>query len=240
VQGGVVWRVTEPGGQPVVEAETATVTGTVVDSTDVGPVAGATVRVVDATGEAVTEGAGTFLLTGLAPGLQSLEVRHPSLDSLGLGPARFDVFATAGEIASARLRLPGVEETLANACQDTPAGRVQTAMLLVRVRRGTAPAAGLQVRVAWLADARQDFNASARAAPPLPGASSGPEWQPDPRDPRTVVTTLDQRGIFLLCAVPTRSQVRVQLGQGAGAEIRSVDVPSGARAVVTSLQAREP
>jgi len=103
VKGGVVWRVTEPGGQLVMEAETATVSGTVIDSTGAA-VGDAIVELEDSTVRVVAKGEDTFLLTGLPPGLQSFRVRHASLDSLGLGPARFDVFARAGEIASAPLR----------------------------------------------------------------------------------------------------------------------------------------
>ena len=174
------------------------------------------------------------------PGLQSFNVRHPSLDSLGLGPVRFDVFAAAGEIASARLRLPGVEEVLADACADTPPVDVPTAMLLVRVRRGDTPAEGLQVRVGWLYERPSGYDVSARAAPPLPGGAPGPQWQQDPRDPLTLVTTLDHRGIFLVCAVPTRTQVRVEWGQGMTTESHRLDVVPGRRAIVVSLQARQP
>jgi len=238
VQGGIVWRVTEPGGKPVVEAETATVAGTVVDSTDAGPVAGAVVRVEDGGVEAATAEAGSFLLAGLAAGLHRLEVRHPSLDSLGLGAAPFEVVATAGEITSTRLRLPGVEETLAAACADTPRQGRETAMLLVRVREGSAPAAGVPVRVGWLGSDPEGFDVSARAAPSLPGHPA-PEWRPDPDDPRTVLTALDERGIFLLCAVPTRSEVRVQVDEGEGLEIHRVQVPSGAPVVVVTLSRRK-
>ncbi len=242
VQGGLVWRVTDTSGRTVLEAEAATVSGTVVDSTEAGPVEGAVVRTEDGTAEAVTGGAGSFFLPGLTPGHHSLEVHHPSLDSLGLGPARFDVAAEAGRITSTRLRLRGIEETLAAACEDTIPTERRTAMLLVRVRRGTAPAAGLPVSVEWIGSDREGFDVSARAAPPLPGGSA-PEWQADPRNPRVIGTILDERGIFMLCAVPTRSQVRVQLGQGVTAEIHRLAIPAGARAVVVSLptpEAREP
>jgi len=47
VQGGVVWRVTDQDGRTIVEAETASVSGTVLDSLGSGPVAGASVRADD-------------------------------------------------------------------------------------------------------------------------------------------------------------------------------------------------
>jgi hypothetical protein len=236
VQGGVVWRVTEPGGQLVVEAETATVSGTVVDSGPVVPARSSNWRTRRS--ERSRGARAPFLFTGPLQGLQSFRVHHPSLDSLGLGPSRFDAFATAGEIASARLRLAGVGEILADACSDTPPVDVPTAMLLVRVRRADAPAEGLQVRVGWLSEIPSGYDMSARAAPPLPGGAPGPHWQQDPRNPRTFVTTLDHRGIFLLCAVPTRTQVRVEWGQGMATESHRLDVLPGRRAIVVSLQAR--
>jgi hypothetical protein len=239
VQGGVVWRVTEPGGRLVLEAETATVSGTVVDSTD-AVVGDAVVELEDSVVRTVAAGAGTFLLTGLPPGLQSFRVHQPSLDSLGLGPARSDVFAPAGEITSARLRLPGVEEVLADACSESPPVEAPSALLLVRVSRGGAAAEGLQVRVGWLSPRPAGYYTSGRAAPPLPGDTPGPQWQPDPRDPRTLVTTLDHRGIFLLCAVPTGTQLRVEWGQGMSAESRLVDVLPDRRSVVVSLHAKQP
>jgi len=63
--------------------------------------------------------------------------------------------------------------------------------------------------------------------------------RPDPDDPRTVLTALDERGIFLLCAVPTRSEVRVQVDEGEGLEIHRVQVPSGAPVVVVTLSRRK-
>jgi len=239
VQGGEVWNVMEPGGRLVLEAQTATLSGTVVDSAD-AVVEGAVVELEDSTARRIETHAGTFLLTGLPPGLHSFRVHHPSLDSLGLGPTRSEVFATAGEVASARLRLPGVAEVLADACSDSPPLDVPAAMLLVRVRRGDAPAEGLEVRVGWLNRRPAGYDVSERAAPPLPGAPAGPRWQPDPVDPRTLLTTLDHRGIFLLCAVPTRTQVRVEWGHGMNIETYQLDVIPDRRAIVVSLRARQP
>lgn len=115
VQGGTVWRVIDRQGSTLVEAESASLSVTTVDSLGAGPLAGVRVRTDDGGAEAVTGGAGTALLPGLAPGLQVLEASHPSLDTLGLGPAHAEVEAVAGEITATRLRVPGVTELLLEA-----------------------------------------------------------------------------------------------------------------------------
>ena len=70
---GIVWRVIDRDGSTILESATATVAGSVFDSTRTTPVPGVVLRA--ATGEEVTTSqAGSFLLTGLADGLQTLEV----------------------------------------------------------------------------------------------------------------------------------------------------------------------
>ncbi|NJD19938.1 MAG: carboxypeptidase regulatory-like domain-containing protein [Gemmatimonadetes bacterium] len=233
VQGGVVWRVVDRDGTAVVESETATVSGTVVDSLEAAPVEGARVRSADGGGEGVTAGAGSFFLPGLPPGLVTLEVFHPYLDSLQLGPVVARVEATAGEVASVRVKLPGVEELLAGVCADTAATE-RAAAVLGRVRRGTQPAAGTRVRVRWQGPDMQDFRLTSQAAPPLPD-ESGPEWREDPQGANWIETNLDHRGIFLVCGVPARTQLRVEVGEGLEADALTVTVPLGTRVVVVPI-----
>jgi hypothetical protein len=83
-QGGVTWRVSDSSGEIVLEASTATVTGSVQDSIRVGPARLATVRVLGTGEEVNIEPDGSFVLPGLASGLHKLVVRHPLLDTLGL------------------------------------------------------------------------------------------------------------------------------------------------------------
>ena len=125
--------------------------------------------------------------------------------------------------------------------QERPDSVVRLEPVVVRVRDGPRQAGGVPIRVGWLGSDRESFDMSAEAAPPRPGEQS-PAWRPDPDDPRTLLTTLDERGVFLLCAVPTRSQVRVQIDEGEGLEIHRVDVPDDAVVVVTlsRRKAREP
>ncbi len=234
VQGGVVWRVTDQDGRTIVEAETASVSGTVLDSLGSGPVAGASVRADDGAVEAVTTGEGSFFLPGLAGGLQSLEVTHPSLDSLGLGPVHVSVEAPAGEMASARVRLPGVEELLEEACGGAPNAIRETAIVFARVRRAGSPVEGTPVRALWLGTGQADFEVTARAAPPR-AETREPRWRADPDDARWLRTTMDGRGIFMLCAVPTRSEVKLEVGTGEGSLAHTVTVLPGARVVFVPM-----
>jgi len=217
VQGGVVWRAVDRTGTTVVEATSATVSGTVVDSLGAVPLADAAVRSTDETEESAevrTGDAGAFAITGLAPGALVLEVHHPSLDTLGLGPASFPVEAEAGEITNVRLRLPGVGEILGSACGDVAGAESSTVVVLGRVLRGEAAAGGAEVRVRWLGGSREDFNTPTQAVPPRPTAEP-PRWRLDPEDARSLLATLDDRGIFLLCGVPRGSYLVVTASLGA-------------------------
>lgn len=226
-QGGVVWRVTDRDGRTVVESETASVSGTVMDSTGIGPVPGARVRSAEGAAEVVTAADGSFHLSGLPQGLVTLEVGHASLDTLGLGPVRAQVEAMAGAVTTRSVRLPGAAELLGEACAGSRPADRETAVVLGRVLRGARPAQGERVRVRWLAGlGQQAVDFTARAAPPLAG-SEGPKWREDPQDQRWIETNLDGRGVFMVCAVPTGSQLRVEAGEGMAIQALTVTVTSG-------------
>jgi hypothetical protein len=234
VQGGVVWRVVDWEGKTVLESETASLSGMVVDSLEAGPVEGARVRSADGAAETLTAGAGSFFLPGLPEGMATLEVSHPYLDSLRLGPVVAQAGVTAGNVAEVRVRLPGVAELLAEACADAPRTEVEAAPVLGLVTQGGQSAEGARVRVRWLGLNTADFRISARAAPPLPDAP-GPQWREDPEDVRWIETRMDHRGVFLVCGVPVRTQLRVEVAAGGDAGAVTVTVPPGARAVVVPL-----
>jgi len=210
VQGGALWRVVAQDGTIVMEAATATLSGTVVDSLDAGPVAGARVRIADGPADrvdAVTGKAGTYLIAGVPPGQQVVEVRAPSLDSLGLGPITGSVEAVAGEIVTDRLRVPGVGEILQGVCAEPDSVRGHTAILLGRLLRDGAPAEGVRVRVRFLGPVT--FPVQRAAAPPR---ASGADlvWTLAPEDTHWITTTVDDRGVFMLCGVPAGWTVRIE------------------------------
>jgi hypothetical protein len=238
-QGGVVWRVIDRDGAYLLEAEAASVAGTVVDSVEARPLDGALVTVVDGGGPVTTGGAGSFLISGLAPGLQIIAVRHPSLDTLGLGPVEVPAEAPAGEITSVRVRIPGLREIVWGVCAGSPDDTREAAPLLARVRQGPLPAAGALVRIRWLGGTRRAFEATDRAAPVR---SDLPQlrWSADPNDEQWLITTLDARGMFILCGVPTGSQVRVEIELGDGStSVHTATLPRGARLATLPIQLEE-
>jgi hypothetical protein len=239
MEGGTVWRVIDRSGAYLLEATTASVSGTVMDSTEARPLEGALVRAEDGGEPSTTLGTGTFLLSGLAEGLQRIVVNHPSLDTLGLGPVSAEVEARAGEITPVRIRVPGVGEVVTGACAAGPIADRETAVLLGRVRRGGAPAGGAVVRLRWLGGGRGGFEVEARAAPH--GGDMPPVlWANDPLDDEWLFTTLDARGIFILCGIPTGSQVRVEVTLGdEKPSVHTATLPRGTPLVTLPINLRE-
>lgn len=236
-EGGGVWRVTTRDGATVLESTTATLTGVVVDSLGAGPVAGVVVVLRGLAGRSVTDGAGAFLLAGLPEGAHEVELRHPSLDTLRLGPVVAQIRLVSGEAVSLRLRLPGVGERLEEACGAPVDEERAGAIVFGTVSRTSAPAAGARVRLLWLAQGRADLEGSNRAAPPRPGdAPDGPRWAPSERGDRWIETTLDERGIFMFCRIPGGSQVRIEVGDPERDVVeRTVTVPRSARIVTLAV-----
>lgn len=237
VEGGTVWRVTSPDGTTVLEAATATVSGSVVDSLEDGPVSEGRIRVVDdpeGSGAPFSDD-GAFVIAGLPPGPQTLLVHHPSLDTLGLGPASFPVEAKEGQVANVRLRLPAVHDMLLAACTDGD-GKRSGAAILGRVVDGGRPAAGAEVRVRLRDSGPVAFSLLPRAAPQR-GEEEGPRWSQDPQDEGWVTTTLDERGIFLLCGVSRGARILVAFGLGPAASGEEfVDVGRSDDAFVVTLR----
>lgn len=227
-EGGIVWRVVDRDGAMVVEATTATVGGSVVDSSGVAPLAGAAVRSVG-TGERTWTGEdGGYLLAGLPAGDLLLAVDHPSLDTLGLAGPPATVTAPEGEVTTARLSLVSVAEAAAWSCgREAPVSGTTT--LVGRVRAADGPATGARVRVSWLGE--RPFQPVAWSEPREPGSATGATWEVGKDDGVTwLETILGQRGTFLLCDVPVPGQLRVRVTPADGGEavVRTVTVVPGA------------
>ncbi len=241
-EGGIVWRVIDRDGTTVIESATASVAGIVRDSLDAGPVAGVAVRPTGSgagtTGEVRTGAAGSFMLPGLAPGLQVIELTHASLDTLHLPPPRLSVEAVAGEIVTVPARLPGVGEVLREACGEPGPNAAVGAILFGRVRRGPSSASGAIVRLLWETRLRRGFESSARAAPPRGGEApeAAPSWAHPEEGSRWLQTTLDDRGIFMLCDVPGGSDIRLEIGEEEDpVEVQVIRVPRNTPVVTVTI-----
>ncbi len=233
-EGGVVWRVMDPNGTTLLEATTATITGFVNDSTGLGAVEG--VRVSTATGEESTTGEdGSFLMSGLAEGLHNLTFHHPSLDTLGLSAPVSVVTAGLGDIAQTRVMLPSPSQILIQTCGGAPRPE-STAIFFGRlVDHAGGAAAGVYLRLVPLADRRSPYEVPGRAAPELPG-SQPMTWQPTQVRGRSAVeTTTDQRGIFVLCDVPTPAQLQILVGPGSGGGSQTITLQEGISLEMTTI-----
>ncbi len=224
---GVVWRVVDRSGSVVMEATTGTVGGSVMDSTGASPLAGTRLRSL-VSGETTTSAAdGGFLLTGLPPGPTMVALTHPSLDSLGLSAPPVTVDAPMGQFVTVRSRFPGVLEALSWTCggEQRPEG---TAVVvgLVRSGDGSTPE-GARVRIRWR-DPRP-FAPSAWAEPKVPGEDERATWSVTPEDDaRVLETVLAHGGTFVLCDVPVRSDLYMEVeGPNGGEWKRAVWVEAG-------------
>ncbi len=214
VQGGTLRRATDRDGVAVLEAASGTVSGRVVDSLNALPVAGGVVTELDdpvGNRSAPIGPGGRFLLPGLTPGDRRLQVTHPSLDTLGLAAPSFRFPSVAGEIASVRFRLPGVGESLRTACYGSDGDKGGGAIAYGRIRSEGAPAEGARVRLTWLRTL--DVTLPSVAAPAKEGAEPL-RWVADPEDAHAVVTTVDDRGVFLACGLPEGARFRVEARLG--------------------------
>lgn len=122
---------------------TATVRGTVHDSTAAGPLEGATVRIAGR-GWTTRSGAdGRFELTGLPPARYRILFDHPRLDSLGLAPRGQDLDLEPGGDLEISLAIPSRTTLLAETC---PAGLEGEAVVgWVRAPDGSTPVPGATV-----------------------------------------------------------------------------------------------
>lgn len=208
-EGGIVWQVTDRSGTVLLETQTATVSGSVVDSTGAKPIGNALVRATSGEGEARTDYRGAFSLSGLVAGPKRLEVTHVSRERLGLPPVRFNVEVEEGQVAEARVQLPPLREGLDEACEVTDPRDDNVGIVIGTVLRSGKPAAGAGITLKWVTQAFGDFDLVPWAAPPQPSGDRL-TWTAKADGSGDLATTLDERGVFMLCGVPKGSQMRVE------------------------------
>lgn len=148
--GAVVMRILTPLGETLVEAETGTIEGTVLDSLHTRPLEGARVFAEGTDHSAVTGEDGSYRLTGLTEGVYRIAYHHQVLEEVGFAPEPVEVEVQRGEIAPLRLLTPSRREVLRDACADGE-GVQGTAVLAGRVVDGVSgvPVEGAFVTAAW-------------------------------------------------------------------------------------------
>ena len=206
--GAVVMRILTPLGETLVEAETGTIEGTVLDSLHTRPLEGARVFAEGTDHSAVTDSDGLYRLTGLTEGVYRIRYHHPVLEEVGFAPEPVEVEVRRGQIAPLRLLTPSRGEVLRDACAEVEAVD-RTAVLAGRVVDGVSgvPVDGALVTATWTG---WDIGTIARGSNPRGGG-----------DPNAGLVRLEQRdgqyeaitgtdGRFLFCRVPVGPSVVVE------------------------------
>lgn len=213
--GAVVMRILTPLGETLVEAETGTIEGTVLDSLHTRPLEGARVFAEGTDHSAVTGEDGNYRLTGLTEGVYRISYHHPVLEEVGFAPEAVEVAVRRGEIAPLRLLTPSRREVLRDACAGEEAVD-RTAVLAGRVVDGVSgvPVDGALVTATWTG---WDIGTIAAGSAPRGGG-----------DPAAGLVRLEQRdgqyeaitgtdGRFLFCRVPAGPSVVVEAATSDGA-----------------------
>lgn len=205
--GGEVVLVQDQRGRTVLEAERATLSGVVMDSTGLAPLSGARVELLGTQFTAVTDSEGSFRIPGVNEGVYAVAFSHPEVPRLGGLPEPRDVELTRGQVSSVMLVAPPTAEILAAACQDQerPEGSAVLTGLVHDAETG-APLPNATVRILWT-----DFRF--RGTEVVGG--TGGRWQ-------TMLSTRDEglegqtdgSGRYLACAVPADHPLRLEAEAG--------------------------
>lgn len=132
------------------------VVGTVYDSVEHAPLAGALVQLVDPQHasrayNATTDARGAFTMPSVVPGRYAAGFYHPSLEALGLEPPLTGVDVKPGHPTSVALVVPGGSRISAAVCGERAPTDTSGALVgVVRDADSGTPLAGATVDVTWL------------------------------------------------------------------------------------------
>lgn len=183
-EGGEVLRVRTDSGQVLFQHGRAVLTGFVADSTRGAPLVGAVVSLEGTRWSDTTDQNGRYRMTGLPGGDYRVRVRHPRLDSLGIGALTRDVTLGEGTVREVSFGVPSWRSLLAGGC--TAEAGSGTLVGVVRDADSGAPLSGAHVTVLPAAP-----RPTAGADAPLAARQTGP------------------RGTFGFCGLPPDRVLRV-------------------------------
>ncbi len=146
--GGLVVRVSNVGGEVVLDSRAGILEGVVVDSLGRSPVAGAIV-LLDGTDRATTDEEGRFRFPSLPRGHYGLRVFNPALEIHELPSPTTYLESIPGQVSSVRLEFPGVVSALEGICgphEPREGGGILTGA--VRTASGE-PAVGATISIRW-------------------------------------------------------------------------------------------
>src|SRR6187551_3457838 len=138
-----------PAGLPVSNRAIYSISGLVVDSLRLRPLAGADVIVAGTTHHATTDSSGLFRIDSLEPGRYRLGVFHPYLDSLSLSIGSRETVVPLEEGKGIIFGVPSAATLIRTACPaNSPDSSTVLLGTVVDVDTGK-PVAGAKVTVAW-------------------------------------------------------------------------------------------
>jgi carboxypeptidase family protein/carboxypeptidase-like protein len=156
-EGGRTVRVVERRtGNVVIDENSATVAGVVLDSLGIQPIAGALIEVMGADRIVQADAQGRFVIEGLMGGVYGFRIDHPYVDSLPVALPPIEREVAEGTLTSLPFRLPSRAHAAAEACRirsgdpNTP-----TVQITVRSREGGEGIPGARTRTTWRNDLGQ-------------------------------------------------------------------------------------
>jgi hypothetical protein len=186
-QGGTKALRDSSGGvqQDTIQSSYGSVLGTVTDSVHGGPLQDASVTVVQMPRKSViTSETGAFKVDSLPPGVYTLEILHPVLDSLGIRVVSDSVRIVGGDVQAVTLGIPSKESLVARICPPIKQQLGPAAIVgQVLDAESGAPMIGAEVSVAWF-ETRID---------PAVGVKT---------TPRVRKAVVGESGAFRICGVP--------------------------------------
>ncbi len=193
--GGEVTRLAAPDGSEMYAAEFATLIGSVFDSTNGRPLAGALVTMLGTDRSTETRWDRTFHITGPAHGEYAIRLSHPSLDSIGVTTPGIALKFNRGEITRVDLAVP-------------PVSRIRAAL-----RPGQSWDQAVRAIVGFVRDGQ--------TGAPVPAAQVVVSWQSlegtqtliQATDLEAVAAT-DGSGSFTLCSLPADKDLAVRVIHG--------------------------
>lgn len=174
----------------------ASIAGVVIDSLNVGYLAGADVVVEGARATLQTDSLGRFELDSLAPGTYQVGIFHPLLDTLGISLATRPFHVGPDSSSFVRLAVPSVATIISRSCAVRPRSQGTSAVIgQVTDPETLQPVPGADVSIAWVQiEVSKEIGIR--------------------RSPRVVRDTTDDLGRFSLCGLPNAMEATLQARRG--------------------------
>ncbi len=193
--------------------------GTVVDSVSGDPVPGARVSLNGTSMTSTTDAKGRFTISGVLPGIYTVVIVTPSLDSVSAVQRSTLTFADSAQ--TIQLRALSAQEFMRSACGSARMEYPGMVSGTVDVRGDSSATPRIKVAAEWSA---------------MDGDASRPQIQ---TLRRAVSTGVDARGHFKLCGVPVNTDLSIyaELGDATVSDVSPLRIPPHGRVARVDLSA---